>query len=212
MKPMANCTESISAISVAKMRESDAYTIANLVPSKRLMYRAAMGIYTAEKWRGKAIAIVTGSGNNGGDGYALACILADNGIPSTLVRVSEKFSEDGKYFYDSAIQKGVTDTRFTAETDLSPYDTVVDCILGTGFHGEPHGAVADAIRAINASGAYVISADINSGLDGDTGEAVLAVKSDLTVSIGYYKTGMFLADAPQLIGNLVNVDIGIVLV
>lgn len=212
MKPMANCTESISAISVAKMRESDAYTIANLVPSKRLMYRAAMGIYTAEKWRGKAIAIVTGSGNNGGDGYALACILADNGIPSTLVRVSEKFSEDGKYFYDSAIKKGVTDTRFTAETDLSPYDTVVDCILGTGFHGEPHGAVADAIRAINASGAYVISADINSGLDGDTGEAALAVKSNLTVSIGYYKTGMFLADAPYLIGNLVNVDIGIVLV
>ncbi|MBQ4598577.1 MAG: NAD(P)H-hydrate epimerase [Clostridia bacterium] len=212
MKPTANCTEFTSAISVAKMRESDAYTIANLVPSKWLMYRAAMGICTAAKWRGKAIAIVTGSGNNGGDGYALACILADNGIPSTLVRVSEKFSEDGKYFYDRAMQKGVTDSRFTAETDLAQYDIVVDCILGTGFHGAPRGAVADAIRAINASGAYVISADINSGLDGDTGEAALAVKSDLTVSIGYYKSGMFLADAPYLIGDLVNVDIGIVLV
>ena len=212
MKPTANCTEFASAISVAKMRESDAYTIANLVPSKTLMYRAAMGIYNAAKWRGKTIAIVTGIGNNGGDGYALACILADNGIPATLVRVSEKFSEDGKHYYDMAMQKGVTDGRFTAETDLSAYDIVVDCILGTGFRGEPRGTVADAIRAINTSGAYVICADINSGLDGDTGEAVLAVKSDLTVSIGYYKRGMFLADAPALIGDLVNVDIGIVLV
>lgn len=210
MKPTANCTEFTTAISVAKMRERDAYTIANLVPSKTLMYRAAMGIYTAANRRGNRIAIVTGSGNNGGDGYALACILADNGIPATLVRVSEKFSEDGKYYYDMAMQKGVTDSRFTTKTDLTAYDIVVDCILGTGFRGEPRGTVADAIRAINASGAYVICADINSGLDGDTGEAVLAVRSDLTVSIGYYKTGMFLADAPALIGDLVNVDIGIV--
>lgn len=212
MKPTKDAKEFTSAISVAKMRESDAYTIANLVPSLTLMHRAAMGIYQAADWQGKRIAIVTGSGNNGGDGYALAGILADNGIFPTLVRVSEKFSEDGKYYYDIAIQKGVFDSHFTAETDISAYDIVVDCILGTGFSGEPRGTIADAIRAINASGAYVISADINSGLNGDTGEAVLAVKSDRTVSIGYYKTGMFLADAPALIGDLVNADIGIVLV
>ena len=210
MKPTVNSPEYRSAISVAKMRESDAYTIAHLVPSKTLMYRAAMGIYQAADWQGKRIAIVTGSGNNAGDGYALACILADNGIFSTLVRVSEKFSEDGQYYYGIAIQKGVHDSIFTADTDLSAYEIVVDCILGTGFCGEPRGITADAIRAIHASGAYVISADINSGLNGDTGEAILAVKSDLTVSIGFYKTGMFLGDAPSLIGDLINVDIGIV--
>ena len=210
MKPTVNSPEYRSAISVAKMRESDAYTIAHLVPSKTLMYRAAMGIYQAADWQGKRIAIVTGSGNNAGDGYALASILADNGIFSTLVRVSKKFSEDGQYYYGIAIQKGVHDSIFTADTDLSAYDIVVDCILGTGFCGEPRGITADAIRAIHASGAYVISADINSGLNGDTGEAILAVKSDLTVSIGFYKTGMFLGDAPSLIGDLINVDIGIV--
>ena len=212
MKPTTDSTEYSSAISVAKMRESDAYTIAHLVESKTLMYRAAMGIYNAADWRGKRIGIVTGSGNNAGDGYALACILMDNGIASTLVRVSEKFSEDGMYYYSTAIDKGVSDSLFSPEADLSAYDILVDCILGTGFSGEPHGTTADAIRAINASGAYVICADINSGLNGDTGEAVLAVKSDLTVSIGYYKTGMFLGSAPALIGDLVNADIGIVLV
>lgn len=70
---------------------------------------------------------------------------------------------------------------------------------------------ADAIRAINESQAYVISVDINSGLNGDTGEAVLAVKSDLTVSIGYYKQGLFRGDADKYIDKLTNVDIGIVL-
>lgn len=212
MKPNKNAPEFASAISVVRMRESDRYTIENLVPSKTLMYRAAMGIYNSAKWQGKRIAIVTGSGNNGGDGYALATILADNGIQPTLYRVSEKFSEDGKYYYDMAIAKGVLDSCVSAETDFSTYDILVDCILGTGFCGEPKGAAADAIRKINAANAYVISADINSGLDGDTGKATLAVRSDLTVSIGYYKTGMFIGDAPSLIGELVNADIGIVLV
>ena len=208
MKPTKNSPKFNSAISVARMRESDAYTIANLVPSKELMYRAAMGIFNAAKWHGN-IAIVCGSGNNAGDGYALSCILADNGIKSTLIRVSDKFSEDGKYYYDMAMSKGVCDS---ADLDLSEFDIVVDCLLGTGFSGEPRGNYASAINAINQSGAYVVSADINSGMNGDTGESVLAVKSDLTVSIGYYKTGMFLGNAPTLIGHLVNVDIGIVLI
>lgn len=212
MKPSTDCKEFESAITVAQMRESDAYTIEHLVPSKELMYRAAMGIYNAADWQEKKIAIVTGSGNNGGDGYALASILADKNIHATMYRVSEKFSEDGAYYYDKAVTKGAVDRRFDASSHFDGYDIVVDCLLGTGFQGEPQGLYAAAIERINKSGAYVISADINSGLNGDTGEAVLAVKSDLTVSIGYYKKGMFLADAPELIGDLVNADIGIVLI
>ena len=69
-----------------------------------------------------------------------------------------------------------------------------------------------AILAVNASCAYVISVDLNSGLNGDTGAGNPAIRSDLTVSIGYYKTGMFKGDAPRRIGKLVNADIGIELV
>ena len=69
-----------AVITVATMRESDAYTIAKFVPSKTLMYRAAMGVYQAAQWKGP-VGILTGGGNNGGDGYALAGILADHGIP-----------------------------------------------------------------------------------------------------------------------------------
>ncbi len=211
MKMNLHSKEYKNAVSVAEMRAADAYTIANLVPSKELMYRAAMGIFNAAEWLGKRIAIVTGSGNNGGDGYALAAILAEHGIYPTLYRVSEKFSEDGAFFYDKAVIYGVPDRRFDMSSHFDGYDTVVDCLLGTGFTGVPEGLYARAIERINKSGAFVTSADINSGLDGDTGEAILAVKSDLTVSIGFYKKGMFLGDAPGLIGDLVNIDIGIVL-
>ncbi len=60
-----------AVITVATMRESDAYTIANFVPSKTLMYRAAMGGVPSGPVEGP-VGILTGGGNNGGDGYALA--------------------------------------------------------------------------------------------------------------------------------------------
>lgn len=200
-------------ISVEQMRKSDAYTIENFVPSKELMYRAANGVYESYKdWNKKSIAIVVGGGNNGGDGYALAGILKKNGIDSTIIKVSEKMSEDGMYYFGIADELGVECVSFTPETDLSSYEVIVDCILGTGFTGEVRGLAREAIVAINESNAYVISVDINSGMNGDTGEAVLAVKSDLTVSIGYYKQGLFTEAAKGYIKEMTNVDIGIVLV
>ena len=200
-------------ISVEKMRLSDAYTIKHFVPSKELMYRAANGVYESFKeWDKKKIAIVTGGGNNGGDGYALAGILKNKGIDSVIYKVSDKMSEDGKYYLEIAEKLGVKIDSFDENTDLNDYEVIVDCILGTGFVGEVRGKAKDAIEAINQSRAYVISVDINSGMNGDTGEASLAVKSDLTVSIGYYKKGLFTEASKKYIKEKTNVDIGIVLI
>ena len=212
MKPCENSPERSSAISVSRMRESDKYTIEHFTSGRELMRRAAQGIFDSVNWNDKKTAIVCGSGNNGGDGYALSCILAEHGFSPVIFTVGDKFSEDGRYYYEKVLKLGVKALPFSGDTDLSGYDIIADCILGTGFHGTPRGIVASAIEKINNSSAYVVSADINSGLDGDTGSAVLAVKSDLTVSIGFYKTGMFQNDAPKLIGDLINVDIGIKLI
>lgn len=202
----------MTTISVEQMRRSDAYTIEHLVPSKELMYRAAMGVFESYKeWQGKEIAIVVGGGNNGGDGYALAGILKKQGIDSVIVKVSDKMSEDGKHYCDIAVGLNVTVIDFS-EADLSKFDVIVDCILGTGFVGDVRGTARDAIEAINNSNAYVISVDIPSGMNGDTGEASLAVVSDLTVSIGFVKQGLVTDAAKRYIKSLVNVDIGIVLI
>jgi NAD(P)H-hydrate epimerase len=89
---------------------------------------------------------------------------------------------------------------------------VVDGLLGTGFSGTVQGDYRDAIEAINKSEAFVISVDINSGMNGDSGEAELAVRSDLTVTIGFVKTGLVTENAGYYIKRLVCADIGIVLI
>lgn len=208
MKPQTDCIEYEEAVSVEEMRAFDAYTIRHFVSGRELMSRAAFGVYDALDWQGKRVAIVAGSGNNGGDGYALAGILAGHGISVHIYRTSEKFSEDGSYYYQLA--KGVPAKMFAEGMNFCGYDIVVDCILGTGFDGIPRGLAAAAIRAVNDSQAFTVSVDINSGMNGDTGEAELAVRSDLTVSIGFFKRGLFLGRAPELIGELVNAEIGIV--
>lgn len=200
-------------ISVAEMRAADKYTIENGTPSKELMRRAAQGIFDAvdPDWNGRKTLVVCGSGNNAGDGYALAEIMKSIGLDVTLLRVSEKFSEDGEHYYNRCKSLNVDETEL-GSCNFTDYDIVVDCILGTGFSGTPRDDIAAVIEKINEAGekgAFVVSADINSGMNGDTGEAETAVKSDLTVSIGYYKHGLFLGRSAELIGKLVNVDIGI---
>lgn len=203
------------AVSVEQMREADRFTIEKGTPSKELMRRAAQGVFDAYPgWADMKTLVACGSGNNGGDGYALASIMKDHDLDVTVLRVSEKFSEDGEYYYKQCLEKGVPVLTFESDNvNFEEYQIIVDCLLGTGFQGTPHGAVAEVIGEINYARekveSYVISVDINSGLNGDTGETELAVVSDLTVSIGCYKNGLFQGKAPDYIGGLMNVDIGI---
>lgn len=195
-------------ISVALMRKSDACTIENLIPSKQLMYRAGKAVFDAAKPKDGSV-IVCGSGNNAGDGYVIALEMAKAGLKSTLLLVEDKFSQDGMFYFEKCKKEGIEYIYADENTSLSPYNEIVDCIFGTGFKGEPHGIAGEIIEKINASGKRVISVDINSGLNGDNGLYTKCVKSDLTVSIGYLKTGFFLGNAHEVIGQLTNVDIGI---
>ena len=200
----------IDCISVENMRLSDAYTIANLVHSLELMYRAAKGVFQAVNWHGRT-AIVVGSGNNGGDGFALAWILREKGLDCTVFTVSKRLSEDSAYYAEKAVSAGVPVLEF-APGCLTGFDFVVDCLLGTGFSGAVRENYRVAIEEINGSGAYVVSVDINSGMNGDTGEGETIVKSDLTMTIGYVKTGLVAENAGRYMDRLVCVDIGIVLI
>ena len=199
----------LDCVSVANMRESDRKTIENYVPSLTLMYRAAMGVYLSADWHGD-IAIAVGSGNNGGDGFALAYILKSNGIDSRVVTLSDKLSPDSAHFAEKAKKLGVPVAPYTPGAFIGS-DIIVDCLLGTGFHGVMREPYSTAVQEINAAGACVISVDINSGMNGDTGEAELAVRSDLTVTIGFVKNGMLAEDALSYMKRLVVADIGIVL-
>lgn len=198
----------IKVLSVENMRKSDAYTIENYISSKELMYKAGEGVFKSVKWQGR-VAIVCGSGNNAGDGYVVANLLHEHNIPCTIFLIKEKFSEDGKFYFDKCVEAGINVELCNEETTFENYDIIVDCILGTGFRGDVRGLAGVIIQSINKSSAYVVSVDINSGLNGDNGMSSLCVESDLTVSIGDYKTGHFLNMAKDVIKDKVNCDIGI---
>ena len=200
----------IPCVSVENMRLSDAYTIANFLPGLELMFRAAMGVFKAHHWQGST-AIVVGSGNNGGDGFALAWILKEKGFDCTVFTVSQRLSDDSTFYAPKARNTSVPIHPFEKGC-LSGFSTVVDCLLGTGFSGNVRGNYRDAIEAINESVAFVISVDINSGMNGDSGLADLAVRSDLTVTIGSVKTGQVTENAGKYIKRLLCADIGIILV
>jgi YjeF N-terminal domain protein len=205
-------------LSVKEMRDADSYTIANFIDSKELMYRAGEAIFYVANWDiGDKVLILAGSGNNAGDGYVAADLLNIEEIDVEILLIKEKFSEDGKYYFNICKQKGikysVLDESMDYNTLLSKfnsYDYILDCIYGTGFVGEVREPVYSIIKAVNNSKAKVVSADINSGMNGDTGESNICVNSDLTVSIGFLKKGLITNEAKKHIGRLVNMDIGIV--
>lgn len=198
----------IKVVSVDNMRKSDAYTAAHSATMRELMQRAGKAIFDAVDWRAP-VAIVCGTGNNAGDGFIVAELLHSADIACEVFLLSDKFSDDGKYFYERCAALGIKMNRGLDELALDGFNTVVDCIFGTGFRGEVREPYLTAIERINSSGAYIVSADINSGLGGDSGLGKVCVHSDLTVSLGCYKSGLFLNSAKDVIKSKVNCDIGI---
>ena len=193
----------IEVVSVNTMRESDKEKIKSF-GSKELMFEAGKKLYESYEYKGK-VGIVCGSGNNAGDGYVLASFLPN----SIILRTSRKTSDDALFFFNKLNNEVI---YIDESYDFSSYDIIVDCMFGTGFNKEVDEPYISIIENINKSKAFKISCDIPSGLNGDTGLAKTCVKADLTVSIGFIKSGLLLNDGKNYTGKIINNNIGIDLV
>ena len=202
-----------------QMKAADGYAIRTLgIPGVTLMGSAAQGI--AETIRemspgARRAVMVCGSGNNGGDGLALAGILALQGADISVVLASARaLSEDAAYYFNR-LPEQVRTLRFADDgeqclREIAGADVVVDALYGTGFRGSLTGAAAELAAAMNASAAAVCSVDIPSGCNCDTGAAEgVAVQADYTVTFSNKKPCHFLYTAAGLCGNVVVRDIGI---
>ena len=197
------------SVSTETMRRRDKYTCDNLMPSRELMKRAGVAVFEQIRQRKGSFALLCGRGNNAGDGYVIAHELHKSGRKCKLFIESDAFSSDGEYYFTLCKAAGVPYEFWSDTSDISGFDNALDCIYGIGFHGELSGNALEMVRALNQSSAYVISVDINSGLDANSGLAKLCVISDLTLAVGYYKHGHFLGDAKDVIGSKDVLDIGI---
>jgi len=187
----------------------DAAAISAGVSSRALMQRA--GTAAAEVLLGRfgdalggGVLVMTGPGNNGGDGWVLAGHLAERGIPVRIHEVVE--SRTGDAFLERAAVLG----RVSLGTGDGTEMVVVDALLGTGAKGAPSRALADAVRTIQrrrAAGAVVVALDIPTGVDATRGAGPLAVSADLTISFGTVKRGHLLSRGEC--GAIAVVDIGL---
>ncbi|EGG38610.1 bifunctional ADP-dependent NAD(P)H-hydrate dehydratase/NAD(P)H-hydrate epimerase [Paenibacillus sp. HGF5] len=157
--------------------------------------------------------ILVGKGNNGGDGVVAARHLRDAGISVTLLYAAEPSALAGEAAVqrDAAAALGIPAlVHGRAAVDYGAYTGIVDALLGTGATGAPRGAYAALIQAANDSGLPIVSADIPSGLDADTGARhEPCISAAVTVCLAFLKRGLVQYPGAGAAGRVVVRSIGI---
>lgn len=192
-----------------QVRELDRLAIEEFsIPGASLMEQAGKAAFDAmrEQWpRARKLAVLVGTGNNGGDGYVVAALAKQAGYDVRLWQVGDgtRVTGDAQTMAKRWQEAGGAIQPFTAALDLGGAEVVVDALLGTGLNAEVTGDWAAAIEAINSSHARVLSLDIPSGLDANTGAVFgVAVHAHLTVTFIGLKRGLLTGAAARHVGQL----------
>lgn len=195
------------------MREADRNAIFEVgIPSMVLMERAALGVVESMEKEGldlSRVLVVCGSGNNGGDGYAVARLLHLKGYKVDVFFLGKEASRSEENQLQNNIAKYYK-IPVVDHLECKQYTVIVDCILGTGLKRNVEGSYAEVICVLNEVSAYKVAVDIPSGIHDTTGEVMgVAFKADMTVAIAFVKRGMILHPGFQYAGKIVTIDIGI---
>ena len=194
------------------MRAVDRWAIEEQgVPGLDLMERAGAGVARAVELMvaDGTVTVACGKGNNGGDGLVVARLLRDGGREVTVVCAAppEEFSGDA---LRNLSRLPGEEPALLAAGAFDGAAVIVDALLGTGFAGEPRGAIADAIDAVNAAQAPVVSVDVPSGVDASTGVIRgSAVRATVTVTFHAPKPGLWIDPGKAHAGEVQTIDIGI---
>ncbi|MSQ28356.1 MAG: NAD(P)H-hydrate dehydratase [Dehalococcoidia bacterium] len=168
---------------------------------------------------GQRILVLVGPGNNGGDGLVAARQLHDWGAVVTAVLLAPRPSDDATFnaVAERRIEWVTPDAPgFEAmlQARLAGADAVLDAVLGTGRSRPLAGAIREVLAAVGAARAHtrlkVVAVDVPTGVDADSGAADPAVlRADLTVTLGFPKTGLFRHPGAAMVGALEIADIGL---
>ncbi len=197
----------------AEMKASDQAAIGEYgIGSLVLMERAALQTVSVilDRYGSNIyVGVMAGSGNNGGDGIAIARILQEQGIRAEINMIGDpsKLSPEAAVQLETAKKLNIP-VHYGVEHTL--YDVIVDAIFGIGITHNVEGKYRKAVEAVNASRAKVVAVDIPSGVNTDDGRIMgCAVKADITVTFAYRKLGLMLYPGASCAGEVVCVPIGI---
>ncbi len=206
-----------------QMRAIDRFTIDQCgVPGAVLMENAGRAVFDAvcelmrERGIAGPVAVVCGKGNNGGDGMVAARWLRNKGheVKVALLCRGDELSGDAALNYAAAKAFGVeiieTPTADDLRAMLAQAAVIVDAVLGTGIRGEVTGPARAAIELMNEAAAPVVSVDIPSGVNADTGAICgVAVRAEVTVTFGLPKVGNVVYPGAGWGGRLIVADISL---
>jgi len=184
------------------------------IPAAQLMERAGHAAFEVlrKRWPWcRRIAVVCGSGNNGGDGYVVARLARQAGLSVKVAAVGDlhKMTAEAAAAWQRAHSAGIEITPFHASL-LAGAEVVVDALLGTGLSGPVGEYHLAAIDAINGTGCPVLALDVPSGIDADTGAARgAAVNATLTLTFVGMKQGLVTGDALEHCGIVEVATLGI---
>lgn len=200
--------------SVSEMRAMDRHAIEHLgIPEEILMENAGQASSRILERRvgmvGKKIAVLCGAGNNGGDGFVVArTIHANGGVPlvftvGNMDRLGGAAGLNRDMLHRIAVPLTAVTSASAVRKDILHCDGIVDAVFGTGLDRPVAGIHRDLIELVNESGKPVLSLDIPSGINGDTGEIMgCAVRADWTVTFGLPKRGNLLYPGYEFGGEL----------
>jgi len=215
---------SFPLVTASESRQFDQLAEKAGLPSLVLMENAALRIAEVlqqhfELDPPKRIVIVCGKGNNGGDGMALARHLSNIGFQVQVFLLAEpsELKGDAATNYKVAVNIGIPIQPIVSSEQLPQLieplqsaDLVVDALLGTGITGEVRGLYAEVIPLITHHASRILSVDIPSGINSDTGEICgVAVRADATVTLGAVKLGLMLFPGADYAGDLFVGSLGI---
>lgn len=192
-----------------EVRELDRLAIEDSgIPGNVLMERAGAAAFKClrEHWpEARSLAVLCGTGNNGGDGFVIARLASEAGLQVSVFQVGDESRLRGDALAAAQRLAGAgVEVQPFANDKLAGYDVLVDGLLGTGLHGEVSNHWREAILAMNHSGRPVLALDIPSGLNADTGTAPgEAVRAAVTITFIGIKRGLVMETGRELCGELI---------
>lgn len=201
-------------VNAAQMKAADQYTIQKLgVPSLELMEHAAQAcvqVLEDEKVDLSHVCVVCGSGNNGGDGFAIARILQNNrySVETFCVGNPDHYTEETQEQMHRLQECGGKITYGMPQEDS--YSVIIDAVFGVGLSRKVEGRYRQVIEQMNRMRGTKFAVDIPSGLSATTGCILgCAFKADYTVTFQLKKIGLELSQGRTMAGKVIVPDIGI---
>ncbi|NNE38682.1 MAG: NAD(P)H-hydrate epimerase, partial [Gammaproteobacteria bacterium] len=200
----------------SSVRELDRIAIEERnIPGIDLMHRAGQAVFDTliARWPdARQVLVVCGAGNNAGDGYVIARLAHEFKFNVSVVSLTsaDKLKNDALTAANQYLKSDLEITDSIDSLDINNMDVIVDAIFGTGLDRDVTGDYLHQINQINHSRVPVISVDIPSGLNADTG-AVMgnAVKADCTVTFIGQKQGLYTGEAAEYCGTRIFVGLNV---